>query len=83
MVQINKYYKSRAVGVTFEVGLTINRDLAEPSCLRNMRFLYVHDTGSHYTTNINSDFSLNLRAVEDQRNVTGMKQIYNDVNPNE
>ena len=35
MVQSNKYYKSRTVGVTSEVGLTTDRDLAEVSCLRN------------------------------------------------
>ena len=35
MVKSNKYYKSRAVNVTSEVGLTTNRDLAEHSCLRN------------------------------------------------
>ena len=28
--------KSRAVGFTFDVGHTTDRDLAEPSCLRNM-----------------------------------------------
>ena len=28
MVQSNKYYKSRAVGVTSEVGLTTDRDLS-------------------------------------------------------
>ena len=32
MVQSNKYYKSRAVGVTSEVGLTMNQDLEEPLC---------------------------------------------------
>ena len=37
VVQFNKYYKSRAVGVTSEVGLTTDRDLAEPSCLRNTK----------------------------------------------
>ena len=35
MVQSNKYIKSRAVGVTFEVGLTTDRDLAELLWLRN------------------------------------------------
>ena len=30
MVQSNKYHKSCVVGVTSEVGLTIDRNLAEP-----------------------------------------------------
>ena len=35
VVQSNKYYKSRVVGVTSEVGLTTDQDLAELPCLRN------------------------------------------------
>ena len=55
MVEANKYYKSRAVGVTSEVGLTTDRDLAEPMCLRNTtsfippRYRKSRCTG-HYTT---------------------------------
>ena len=40
VVQSNKYYKSRAVSVTSEVGLTTDRDLAEPTCLRNTMSFY-------------------------------------------
>ena len=36
VVQSNKYYKSRAVGITSEVGLTTDQNLAERLCLRNM-----------------------------------------------
>ena len=35
VVQSDKYYKSRAVGVTSEVGLTTDRDLSVPMCLKN------------------------------------------------
>ena len=41
MVQSNKYYKSHAVGVTSEVGLTTDWD-QETQCL-----LFFRDTGSH------------------------------------
>ena len=46
VVQSN-IYKSRAVGVTTEVGLTTDRDLAETPCLRKRRPLYLRDTGRH------------------------------------
>ena len=55
MVQFNKYYKSRAVCVTSEVGLSNDRDLAELSCLRNttsfipLRYQKSRGT-SHYAT---------------------------------
>ena len=35
MVQSNKYYESRAVDVTSEVGLTTDQDLSVPTYLRN------------------------------------------------
>ena len=48
MVQSNKYYKSRAVGVTSEVGLITDRDLAELWRAKETRhLLYFHNTGSH------------------------------------
>ena len=47
VVQSNKYYKSRAIGVTSEVGLTTDRDLAEYPCLWNTTSFYIRDTGSH------------------------------------
>ena len=55
VVQSNKYYKSCTVGVTSEVGLTTDRNLAEPSRLRNtMSFIplrYPKSRGtSDYTT---------------------------------
>ena len=55
VVQSNKYYKSRVVGVTSEVGLTTDRDLAEPLCLRNVTSFmpprYRKSRGtSYYTT---------------------------------
>ena len=55
MVQSSKYYKSRAVGVMSEVGLTTDRDLAEPLCLWNTTSFipsrYRKSRGtSHYTT---------------------------------
>ena len=55
MVQSDKYHKSCAVGVTSELRLTTDRDLAELSCLRNtMSFIplqYQKSRGtSHYTT---------------------------------
>ena len=58
VVQSNKYYKHRVVGVTSEVSLTTDRDLAERSCLRNtMSFIplrYRKSRGtSHYTTLFN------------------------------
>ena len=43
----NKYYKSRAVGVTSEVGLTTDWDLSVLACLRTRHLLYLHDTGIH------------------------------------
>ena len=45
MEQSDKYHKSRAVGVTPEVGLTTDRDLSVPTCFRNT--IYLRDTGSH------------------------------------
>ena len=45
MEQSNKYYKSHAVGVTSEVGLTTDRDLSELSL--SLLLLYFRDTGSH------------------------------------
>ena len=59
MVQSNKYHKSRAVGVTSEVGLITDRDLAEPSGLRNttsfipLRYRKSRST-DHYATMWNS-----------------------------
>ena len=41
MVQSNKYYKSRVVGVTSKVGLTTDRDQ------ETQRLLFFQDTGSH------------------------------------
>ena len=38
VVQSDKYYKSRTAGVTPEVGLTTDRDLSVPMCLRNNFF---------------------------------------------
>ena len=57
VVQSNRYYKSCAVGVTSEVGLTTDRDLAEPWCLRNTTSFippqYRKSHGmSHYTTGV-------------------------------
>ena len=40
MVQSNKYYKSHAVAVTSEVGLTTDRSLAEPSMLKKENVFY-------------------------------------------
>ena len=55
MVKSNKYYKSRAAGVTSEVSLTTDRDLYVPPCLRNstsfMPLRYQKSRGtSLYTT---------------------------------
>ena len=41
VVQSNKYYKSRAVSVTSEVGLTTHRDLAEVSVLKKHDVFYI------------------------------------------
>ena len=53
MVQSDRYYKSCTVGVTSEVGLTTDRDLSVPTCLRNTSFIpprYQKSRGaSHYT----------------------------------
>ena len=55
VIQSNKYYKSSAVGVTSEVGLTTGQDLLVSTCLRNTmsfippRYRKSHGT-SHYTT---------------------------------
>ena len=55
VVQSNKYYKSCAVSVTSEVGLTTNRDLSLLTCWKNMtsfippRYQKSCDA-SHYTT---------------------------------
>ena len=43
MVLSDYYYKSRAMGVTSEVGLTIDRDLSVPT----QRLLHLHSIGSH------------------------------------
>ena len=40
MVQSKKYYKSRTVGVTSQVGLTTDRDLVEPSVLKKHDVFY-------------------------------------------
>ena len=40
VIQSNKYYKSRVVGVTSEVGLTTDRDLAEPLVLKKHDVFY-------------------------------------------
>ena len=58
VIQSNKYYKSRAVGVTSEVGLTSDQDFAETLCLRNTTSFippwYRKSRGtSHYTTGSN------------------------------
>ena len=49
VVQSSKYYKSHAVGVTSNAGLTTDRDLAEPS--RTLKkydaLLYLCNTGSY------------------------------------
>ena len=63
MVQPNKYYKSRAVGVTSKVGLTTDRDLAEHACLRNTTYFIPpryrkSRATSHYTTTIFNDILL-------------------------
>ena len=55
VVQSNKYYKSRVVGVMSEIVLTTDQDLAEPLCLRNTtsfippRYRKLHGM-NHYTT---------------------------------
>ena len=55
VVQSDKYYKSRAVGVTSEAGLTTDRDLSVATCSRNAtsfilpRYRKWRGT-SHYTT---------------------------------
>ena len=55
VVQSHKYYKSCTVGVTSTVGLTTDRDVSVPMCLRNpMYFIPAwywksHGT-SYYTT---------------------------------
>ena len=54
MVQSNKYYKSRAVGVTSEVGLTTDRDLAE-HCVLNTCF---------YTSAIQTDHLIPARRPD-------------------
>ena len=43
MVQSNKYYKSCTADVTSEVGLTTDRGLSEPACLRNTTFFYTSE----------------------------------------
>ena len=40
MVQSNKYYKSHTVGVTSEVGLTIDRDLSVLTVFKKHNVLY-------------------------------------------
>ena len=45
VVQSNKYYKSRAVGVTYEIGLTPDRVLSELTVLKKHDIF--RDTGSH------------------------------------
>ena len=62
MVQSNKHSKSGAGGVMSEIGLTTDRDLAEPSSLRNMTSLipprYLKSRGtSNYTTRFKIKFS--------------------------
>ena len=55
VVQSDKYYKSRAVGVTSNCGLSTDRDLSVPTCLRNttsfipLRYRKSCDT-RYYTT---------------------------------
>ena len=69
MVQSNKYYKSRTVGVTSEVDLTTDRDLAEPLCLRKMTSFiatqYRKSCGtSHYTTQIVKVLAIQAKFLE-------------------
>ena len=47
VVQSNKYYKSRAVGVTSEVGLTTSEILQNNRAQETRRLLYLRDTRSH------------------------------------
>ena len=70
MVQLNKYYKSRAVGVKSEIGLTTDRDLAEPLCLRNTTSFILPQywkscSTSHYTTVLKKYF---FSKVKKKRN---------------
>ena len=55
MAQSNKYYKSRAVGVMSEVGLTTDRDLSVLPVLKKHDVFYSSKIlevtwSSHYTT---------------------------------
>ena len=43
MVHLNKYYKSRAVGVTSEVGLTTDRDLSVLTVLKKHDVFYSYE----------------------------------------
>ena len=53
MVQSDKHYKSRAVGVTSEVGLTTDRDLSELSLSFSFCFFLVLEKhGDFYTSTI-------------------------------
>ena len=83
VVQSNKYYKSRAVGVISEVGLTTDPNLAEPTCLRNTtsfippRHRKSRGT-SHYTTvsmhdNDPSHVSMPTHELFEHKRFTGKK----------
>ena len=63
VVQSNKYYKSHAVGVTFEIGLNTDRDLYVPTCLRNTSFISLRYQKSRGQATIqhNSKFNFTIR----------------------